>query len=69
MMQIPHHGSASNVGTFFESDFAARFYFVNDRNSARIQRNRELYNSLNRKNAILVSRDVCQDTIMTNTLL
>ena len=62
-MQIPHHGSKYNVGARFETDFAAKYYFVNDINTKRIQNNQRLYNSLMFNKALLAVGDNCQDMI------
>lgn len=67
LMQIPHHGSKYNVGANFETDFAAKYYFVNDINTKRIQNNQSLYNSLMLKKELLAVGDNCQDMIVTET--
>lgn len=67
LMQIPHHGSKYNVGARFETDFTAKYYFVNDINTKRIQNNQRLYNSLMLNKALLAVGDNCQDMIVTET--
>ena len=67
LMQIPHHGSKYNVGARFETDFAAKYYFVNDINTKRIQNNQRLYNSLMLKKVLLAVGDSCHDMIVTET--
>ena len=65
MMQIPHHGSQYNIGVNFEKDFPSLFYFVNDIDTKRLQKSACLFKSLTKQKKLLVSRDVCHDTIVT----
>lgn len=67
LMQIPHHGSQYNVGARFENDFVAKYYFVNDINTKRLQNNQRLYNSLVGKRTLLAVDANCQDMIVTLT--
>lgn len=67
MMQIPHHGSQYNVGARFETDFAAKYYFVNDITTKRIQGNQRLYNTLLSQNKLLVVNENCQNLVVTMT--
>ena len=67
LMQIPHHGSHYNIGAGFETDFAARYYFVNDINTKRIQKNVKLYTSLTNQNKLILSGDSCHDFIVSVT--
>ena len=67
MMQIPHHGSQYNVGARFETDFAAKYYFVNDITTKRIQGNRRLYNSLMSQKNLLVVSENCKNLVVTIT--
>ena len=67
MMQIPHHGSQYNIGAQFETDFPARYYFVNDVDTKRLQKNVNLFKSLTCQNKLIVSRGLCQDLIVTET--
>ncbi len=67
LMQVPHHGSRYNVGTQFENDYPARFYFVNDSTTKRLQGNNALYKYLTTQKKLLVARDVCKDVINTET--
>lgn len=67
MMQIPHHGSQHNIGAQFETDFPARYYFVNDIDTKRLQKNVNLFKSLTSQKNLLVSRGLCMDLIQTKT--
>ena len=67
MMQIPHHGSQYNVGARFETDFAAKYYFVNDITTKRIQGNQRLYNSLMSQKNLLVVNENCKNLVVTIT--
>lgn len=67
MMQIPHHGSQYNVGARFETDFAAKYYFVNDITTKRIQGNQRLYNSLMSQKKLLVVNENCKNLVVTIT--
>ena len=67
MMQIPHHGSQYNVGARFETDFAAKYYFVNDITTKRIQANQRLYNTLLSQNKLLVVSENCKNLVVTIT--
>ena len=69
MMQIPHHGSQYNIGAQFETDFPARYYFVNDVDTKRLQKNVPLFKLLTGQNKLMVSRDLCQDLIVTETVI
>lgn len=68
-MQIPHHGSKSNVRTCFENDYPAMYYFVNDKDTKRIQKNTILYSSLAKRRRLLVSRALPQDLIVSETIV
>ncbi len=63
MMQIPHHGSQYNIGAQFETDFPAKYYFVNDEDTKRLQKSACLFDSLMKQKKLLVSRGHCQDLI------
>lgn len=67
MMQIPHHGSQYNIGAQFEKDFPARYYFVNDIDTRRLQKSVKLFKSLTNQKKLMVSRGLCQDLIWTMT--
>lgn len=67
MMQIPHHGSQYNIGAQFETDFSARYYFVNDIDTKRLQKNVNLFKSLTSQKNLLVSRGLCMDLIRAKT--
>ena len=66
-MQIPHHGSKSNVMAGFENDYQAKYYFVNDKNTNRLQKNVALYSTLTMRKQLLVSRALPQDIIVSET--
>lgn len=63
LMQIPHHGSQYNIGAQFETDFPAKFYFVNDEDTKRLQKSAGLFGSLMKQKNILLPRGHCQDLI------
>ena len=65
LMHIPHHGSQYNIGAQFETDFPAKYYFVNDEDTKRLQKSAGLFGSLMKKKKLLVSRGHCQDLICT----
>lgn len=67
LMQIPHHGSRYNVGVHFEQDYRALYYFLKDRTTERLQKNKRLFQSLMSQKKLLVARDVCKDMIYTDT--
>jgi ribonuclease BN (tRNA processing enzyme) len=67
MMQIPHHGSQHNIGAHFENDFSAHYYFVNDINTKRLEKNMNLYTSLTNKKKLMVSSASWQYLIWTHT--
>ena len=67
MMQIPHHGSQYNIGSQFETDFLARYYYVNDIDTKRLQKNVNLFKSLTSQKNLMVSRGLCKDLIWTMT--
>ena len=67
LMQIPHHGSKYNVGTRFENDYVSHLYFVNDRNTKRIEKNKSFYSSLTNNQKLLVSGSDCHNIIVTKT--
>jgi len=67
MMQIPHHGSQYNIGNQFETDFPARYYFVNDIDTKRLQKSVNLFKSLTKQKKLMVSRDQCQNLIWNVT--
>ena len=66
-MQIPHHGSKSNVRACFENDYPAKYYFVNDKDTKRLQNNLMLYNKITKHGQLLVSRAMPQDMIVSET--
>ena len=68
-MQIPHHGSKSNVKPNFENKYPAKYYFVNDKDTNRIQKNATLYQSLAQNKKLLVSRALCPDIIICTTVI
>jgi hypothetical protein len=63
LMQIPHHGSQYHIGAQFETDFPAKYYFVNDEDTKRLQKSITLFGSLMKQKNLLVSRGNCQDLI------
>ncbi len=63
LMQIPHHGSEYNVGSHFDIDFPARYYYYHDKSSERLCRNQTLYNTLIGSHKLLDVRDVGSDLI------
>ena len=63
LMQIPHHGSQYNIGAQFEADFPAKYYFVNDEDTKRLQKSLGLFSSLMKKKNLLVARGRCQNLI------
>lgn len=65
LMQIPHHGSRYNCEKQLDQDILADFYFVNDMDTRRLQKNDELFRSLMAKRKLLVVRDHCSDLIVT----
>lgn len=65
LMQIPHHGSQYNIGAQFETEFPAKYYFVNDEDTKRLQKSSDVFGSLMNKKNLLVSRGLCQDLICT----
>lgn len=67
MMQIPHHGSQYNISAQFEAEFPARYYFVNDIDTKRLQKSANLFMSLTNQKKLLVSRALCKDLIWTKT--
>ena len=69
LIQIPHHGSNRNCDHRFEKDFPASYYFVNDKDSQRIQRNKALYKSLTEKKQLQIVRGLERDIIMTKTYI
>ena len=69
LMQIPHHGSKSNVRLGFEKDYPAKYYFVNDKGTKRLQKNTMLYSSLAKRRRLIVSRALPQDLIVSETIV
>lgn len=69
LMQIPHHGSHNNIGDQFETEFSSKYYFVNDVDTKRLQQSVNLFKSLQRQKKLLVSRELCQDVILTRTIM
>ena len=69
LLQIPHHGSQYNIGAQFETDIAARYYFVNDVDTKRLQKSPGLFKSLTGQKKLLVSRGKCQNLIGTRTVV
>lgn len=67
LMQIPHHGSPTNRGVDFETDFPARYYFVNDVNTKRLEKAPDLFRPLNKQNKLLVVSDRIRDMIVGET--
>lgn len=63
LMQIPHHGSQYNIGAQFETDFPAKYFFVNDEDTKRLQKSAGLFGSMMKQKKLLVSRGHCQDLI------
>ena len=63
LMQIPHHGSSYNVGTHFDTDFPAMYYYYHDKSSERLRRNQPLYNNLANSHKLLDVRDIDSDLI------
>lgn len=66
LMQIPHHGSFHNIGANFENDYPAQMYLLNDDNTDRLQRSKNLYQSLNSQDKLIVAR-VRFDMFFTET--
>lgn len=69
LMQIPHHGSHYNIGARFERDFEARYYFVNDIDTDRLEKNPVLYNSLTSQKKLLISGGKCTDLYVIETVI
>ena len=69
LMQIPHHGSQYNIGSQFETDFPAHYYFVNDVDTKRLQKSPGLFKSLIGQKKLIVSREKCQNLIGTRTVM
>ena len=69
LMQIPHHGSKYNIGASFEKDFDARYYFVNDIDTDRLEKTPVLYNSLTSQKKLLLSGGKCTDMYVTETVI
>lgn len=69
LMQIPHHGSKYNIGASFEKDFDARYYFVNDIDTDRLEKNPVLYNSLTSQKKLLLSGGKCTDMYVAETVI
>ena len=67
IMLIPHHGIRYNVRTGFEKDYLAKYYFVNDEDTNRIQKNVAMYGLLAIGKQLLVSRTLPQDIIVSET--
>lgn len=65
LMQIPHHGSQYNCEKQLDQDIIADFYYVNDMDTRRLQKNDALFRSLMAKRKLLVARDHCRDLIVT----
>lgn len=65
LMQIPHHGSQYNSEKYLNQDIMADYYFVNDLDTRRIQKNDALFRSLMANRKLLVARDHCRDSIVT----
>ena len=69
LMQIPHHGSSANSSPHLDTEFPARYYFVNDKDTKRIQKNGVLYKILTGRKQLLVARGLGQDLIKTETMI
>ena len=67
LIQIPHHGSQKNIGARFDMTFPARYYFVNDINTKRFEKNLNLYNALTGQKKLLLVGDNCQELMVTVT--
>lgn len=65
LMQIPHHGSQYNSEKQLDQDILADYFFVNDMDTRRLQKNDALFRSLMAKRKLLVARDHCRDLIVT----
>lgn len=53
LLQIPHHGSKDNSRDTLDTDFPADYYFLNDANTNRLQKNNTLYKNLISANKLL----------------
>lgn len=67
LMQIPHHGSQYNSGKTLNQDIVADYYFLNDTDTRRLQKNDCLFNSLMRSGKLLVARENPRNMISTAT--
>lgn len=65
LMQIPHHGSSSNSNDELLNRFKAHFYFVNDKDSLRIQKNKTLFSLLAKNEQLMMCRGNQQDIVFT----
>lgn len=65
LMQIPHHGSQYNSEKQLDQDILADYYYVNDMDTRRLQKNDALFRSLMAKRRLLVARDHRCDLIVT----
>lgn len=69
LMQIPHHGSQYSIGARFEADFPARLYFLNDKDTVRLQKKTALFASLTSHGKLLLVSGVCSEGVSTETVI
>lgn len=65
LLQIPHHGSSRNSSSTLDQDIPADIYFVNDKDSNRLQKNSNLFRSLINSGKLHVVRGECIDLLIT----
>lgn len=67
LMQLPHHGSSSNNNDMLPKEISAHYYFVNDKDSVRIQRNKALHTLLKKSKLLLMSTGNPYELIASET--